>query len=256
MSLKAVTFDFWSTLVDGQITPERTSARLARLHAAIVGAGHAHEFDHLQRAYERALARVADDARESLIDVGPPGRWLILAEELGIPPGRVTFEIFEQTYTDLTLDPLPDAMPHVHVAVDAVRRAGYRMAVICNTGMAGGAVLRQVLERHGLLDKFELTVFSNEYGLAKPHPGIFQHTLGELGGIAPQDALHVGDLEELDVEGARRAHLHSARYVPGTDGQIQTDADIVVTDWRHFADQLAAYDSGLEANGRGLPSAD
>jgi FMN phosphatase YigB (HAD superfamily) len=248
MSLKAVTFDFWSTLVDGEITPERTAARLARLHTAIVGAGHAHAFEDLQRAFERALARVADDARETLVDVGPPGRWLILAEELGIPQGLVAFEIFEQTYADLTLDPLPDAMPYVHVAVDAVRRAGYRTAVICNTGMAGGAVLRQVLSRHGLLDQFDLTVFSNEFGLAKPHPGSFQHTLEELGGIAPHAALHVGDLEELDVEGARRAHLHSARYVPGSDGQLETDADIVVTDWRQFADQLAAFERGLTSN--------
>ena len=70
---------------------------------------------------------------------------------------------------------------------------------------------------------------------------IFEHTLGELGGIAPNEALHVGDLEELDVEGARRAGLHSARYVPDTDVQIETDADFVVTDWREFADQVADY---------------
>jgi FMN phosphatase YigB (HAD superfamily) len=77
--------------------------------------------------------------------------------------------------------------------------------------------------------------------LAKPHPAIFEHTLGKLGGIAPHEALHVGDLEELDVEGARRAGLHSARYVPEADGQIETDADFVVTDWREFADQVADY---------------
>jgi HAD superfamily hydrolase (TIGR01549 family) len=247
MALKAITFDFWSTLVDGEITPERTAARLARLHAAIVDAGHACAFDDLQRAFQRALARVEDDARESLIDVGPPGRWLILAEELGIPPGLVAFEIFEQAYADLTLEPLPEAMPHVHVAVEAMRRAGYRLAVICNTGMVGGNVLRQVLKRHGLFEQFELTVFSNEFGLAKPHPGIFQHTLTELGAIAPGEALHVGDLEELDVEGARRARLHSARYVPGTDGSIDTGADIVVTDWRQFADQVATYDRALQS---------
>ena len=33
--LRAVTFDFWSTLVDGTITPERTAERLARLHGPI-----------------------------------------------------------------------------------------------------------------------------------------------------------------------------------------------------------------------------
>ena len=35
MTLRAITFDFWSTLVDGNITPERTAQRLARLHRAI-----------------------------------------------------------------------------------------------------------------------------------------------------------------------------------------------------------------------------
>jgi FMN phosphatase YigB (HAD superfamily) len=115
------------------------------------------------------------------------------------------------------------------------------MAVICNTGMAGGRVLREVLKRHGLYEFFEVTVFSNEFGYAKPDPRIFAHTLTELGGIAPRQALHVGDLEELDVEGARRAGLHSARYVPDTDGTVETDANIVVTDWREFADQVAAY---------------
>ena len=127
-----------------------------------------------------------------------------------------------------------------------MQQAGYRLAVICNTGMVGGQVLREVLKRHGLFDFFEVTVFSNEFGVSKPHPSIFEHTLGELGGIAPNEALHVGDLEELDVEGARRAGLHSARYVPGTNGQIETDANLVVTDWRQFGDQVADYASGLK----------
>ena len=133
-------------------------------------------------------------------------------------------------------------MPHVHVAVEAMKAAGYHLAVICNTGMAGGRVLREVLRRHGLLDFFEVTVFSNEFGIAKPHPSIFQHTLAALGGIAPAQALHVGDLEELDVEGARRAGVFSARYVPDANCPVQTDADFVVTDWRDFAKQVAEFE--------------
>jgi FMN phosphatase YigB (HAD superfamily) len=249
VTLRAVTFDFWSTLVDGAITPERTAVRLGRLQVALGGAGHTSTPAELNAAFQRALARVDAEARESLVDVGPPGRWLILAEELGIPRGQIPYEVVEKAYEELTLDPLPDAMPHVHVAVEAMKNAGYRLAVICNTGMAGGSVLREVLKRHGLFDFFDITVFSNEFGLAKPHPGIFEHTLERLGGIAPGQALHVGDLEELDVEGARRAHVHSARYVPGTDGQIETDADIVVTDWRDFGAQIAAFDRTLGDHG-------
>jgi HAD superfamily hydrolase (TIGR01549 family) len=238
MTLKAVTFDFWSTLVDGTITPERTAERLSRLHAAIVGAGHACTPDELRAAFPRALSRVSEEARESLEDVGPPGRWAELAVELGIPAGLIPYEVVEHAYEDITLDPLPDAMPHVEVAVDAMKRAGYRLGVICNTGMAGGRVLREVLRRRGLFDFFDVTVFSNEFGRAKPHPSIFEHTLSELGKIAPANALHVGDLEELDVEGARRAGLYSALYAPEIDG-VQTDADFVVTNWREFPAQVA-----------------
>lgn len=242
MALKAVTFDFWSTLVDGNVTPERTAQRLSRLHAAIVGAGHACTPDELRIGFERAFERITADAAETMRDVGPPGRWAVLASELGVPEGLIPYEVVEHAYEDITLEPLPDPMPHVHVAVEAMHAAGYRLAVICNTGMAGGRVLREVLRRHGLLDFFHVTVFSNEFGVAKPHPSIFEHTLAALGGIPAAQALHVGDLEELDVEGARRAGVYSARYLPGSDGRVQTDADFVVTDWREFAQQVALFE--------------
>jgi FMN phosphatase YigB (HAD superfamily) len=255
--LKAVTFDFWSTLVDGRLTPERTAARLARLHAAIVGAGHAVTPEELQRAFDFSLERVSTAARESLEDVGPPGRWAELARELGIPEGLIPYEVVEKAYEDITLEPMPESMPHVHQALDAMRERGFRMAVICNTGMAGGRVLREVLRRHGLLEFFGVTVFSNEFGVSKPHPSIFAHTLGLLGDVDPREALHVGDVEELDVEGARRAGLWSALYAPGGSDQVLpggdpggagvdghrevTHADLVVRDWREFGGQIDRF---------------
>jgi FMN phosphatase YigB (HAD superfamily) len=245
VTLKVVTFDFWSTLVDGNITPERTAQRLARLQAAIVAAGYPCTPEELRAAFERAFERISADARDSLKDIGPPGRWAVLAEELGIPEGMIAYEVVEHAYEDITLDPLPATMPHVHAAVEAMHQAGYHLAVICNTGMAGGRVLREVLRRHQLFEFFHVTVFSNEFGWAKPHPSIFAHTLEALGGFAPAEALHVGDQEELDVEGARRAGLHSARYVPDLDGDLATDADLIVRDWRDFGDQVATFARAL-----------
>jgi putative hydrolase of the HAD superfamily len=241
MVLRALTFDFWSTLVDGTPTPERTAERVARLHRAIVGGGHACTADELLAAFQKVTARFDAPTRESYEDVGPPGRWAVLARELGIPKGLIPFEVVERAYEDITLNPPPELMPHVHSAVEAVKQAGYRLGVICNTGMAGGRVLREVLRHHGLLDFFEVTVFSNEFGISKPHPMIFEHTLTELGGIRPSQALHVGDIEQLDVEGARRAGLFSALYAPNADGEVQTDANFVVRDWRDFASQVARF---------------
>ena len=237
--LRAVTFDFWSTLVDGSFTPERTADRMARLHAAVVGAGHACSVEEVSEAFDGALADVSATAAEAYADVGPPGRWAAVARLLAIPEGLVPFEVVERAYDDITLEPLPPKMPYIDAALQLVKRAGYRMAVICNTGMAGGRVLREVLRRHGLFEFFDVTVFSNEFGYAKPNPSIFLHTLQALGGdIAPQEALHVGDLEELDVDGARAAGLFSALYAPEPGRTVATDADLVVRDWREFADQL------------------
>jgi FMN phosphatase YigB (HAD superfamily) len=107
--------------------------------------------------------------------------------------------------------------------------------------MAGGRVLRQVLEHYGLLRYFQTTVFSNEFGRSKPHAAIFEHALAALGGIEPSAALHVGDVEELDVEGARRAAMHAALYAPDMNEEVQTQADFVVTDWRDFDVQIEKF---------------
>jgi FMN phosphatase YigB (HAD superfamily) len=237
--LRAITFDFWSTLVDGAITPERTAQRMARLQAALQGAGHTCTPDELRQAFRRALEKVSEAARESYRDVGPPGRWAALARELGIPEGLIAYDVVEHAYEDITLDPLPPMMPGADFAVHSLKEQGYRLGVICNTGMAGGRVLRQVLDRYGLLADFDTTVFSNEFGWSKPDPRIFQHTLAGIGHVAAGEALHVGDLEELDVEGARRAGVHSALYAP--DGSVETQAEIVVRDWRAFPGQIAAF---------------
>src|SRR5687768_5875464 len=101
--LRAVTFDFWSTLVDGTITPERTAERLARLHRALVGAGHACSAQQLEQAFHRSLERVSAEARDTYRDVGPPGRWAILAAELGVPDGLIAYEVVEHAYEDITL---------------------------------------------------------------------------------------------------------------------------------------------------------
>lgn len=247
LSLRAVTFDFWSTLVDGTVTPERSLERLARLHAAITREGFACSLEDLEDARERVEAHLTGPQLGTYEDVGPPGRWAAVARELGIPDGLIPFEVIERAYEDITLSPLPALMPHASEAVAQVRQAGYRTGVICNTGMAGGRTLREVLRRHALFDCFDALVFSNEHGYAKPHPSIFAHALDLLGGVVPREALHVGDVEELDVEGARRAGMHTALYAPDARGELRTDADFVVRDWREFGSQLAALTESAQS---------
>ena len=251
--LEAVTFDFWSTLVDGRTTPERTARRMARLQGCLGESGFPCEVDDLRAAFRRAGAVIRARGEESLEELGPAGRWALIAHELGVPDGQIPFAVVEKAYEDITLDPLPDLMPHVDVAVRALAAAGYRLGVICNTGMAGGRTLRVVLDRYGLLDCFHTTTWSDEFGWSKPDPRIFHHTLDALG-VSPAAALHVGDLEELDVEGARRAGMWSAHYVPDGPHAPSERADLLVRDWQTFPHQVAVLAMGVaQGAGRAQP---
>ena len=67
-----------------------------------------------------------------------------------------------------------------------------------------------VVLRNRSTEVLEITVFSDEAGVPKPHPRIFAHTLEALG-VAPDATVHVGDLRRTDVAGARAAGMGTVR---------------------------------------------
>jgi putative hydrolase of the HAD superfamily len=74
--------------------------------------------------------------------------------------------------------------------------------------------LHRVVEELGLAPLLEEVLASSEVGWAKPSPRIYAAALGRLG-VAPGEALMVGDRPREDVEGARAAGLRSLLYDPG-----------------------------------------
>jgi HAD superfamily hydrolase (TIGR01509 family) len=85
--------------------------------------------------------------------------------------------------------------------LEALASRGLRLAVVTNN------VLREQqlkLARCGLAPFVEALVTSEEVGVQKPDPKIFQTALDRIGVSAP-DATMVGDAWATDIEGARRA---------------------------------------------------
>jgi putative hydrolase of the HAD superfamily len=89
--------------------------------------------------------------------------------------------------------PFEDVVP----ALTRLRAGDIRLAVVSNWD----ASLHEMLDRTGLRAHVDVVVSSVEVGFAKPHPGPFQAALAHLG-LAPRDAIHVGDSVEEDVAGA------------------------------------------------------
>ena len=82
----------------------------------------------------------------------------------------------------------------------ALRGAGLRLVVVSNWDVS----LHEVLDATGLRPLLDGVIASAVLGSAKPDPAPLLAGL-ELAGVAPEEALHVGDSVEHDVTGARAA---------------------------------------------------
>ena len=242
--LRAVTFDFWNTLVADAHGAEREHRR-----AQILG-------DELE-ALGRSVSRLAlDDALAGAFDYfdrvwvdehrTPLCGELVDAalSPLGAPvPDEVRARIVDR-FELLVLDLPPEPMPGATAALPQLAER-YRLAVICDTGWSPGHVLRQVLERYGLLAHFDYLFFSNEHGMSKPDVRVFGHTLDELGVRAPE-AAHVGDIQRTDIAGAQAAGMAAVHFIGANNRDAaRSTGDLLV---RHF-DELPAMLGGLTCAG-------
>ncbi len=85
-------------------------------------------------------------------------------------------------------------------------RGRVKLGIITN----GFTELQQVrLERTGFLEHFDLLVISEQVGVAKPHPDIFEHALAAMGSPARDRVLMVGDNPDSDIVGGHLAGFHT-----------------------------------------------
>jgi putative hydrolase of the HAD superfamily len=90
----------------------------------------------------------------------------------------------------------------VRPTLERLREQGARLAVVSNWDSR----LPQVLAALDLARYFDVVGVSCFEGVEKPHPRIFRSVLERLG-ARPSSALHVGDVPEIDLTGARAAGI-------------------------------------------------
>jgi len=88
----------------------------------------------------------------------------------------------------------------VESSLRVLRSRGLKIGVVSNWDTR----LKSICDGLGLTPLVDFIVISAEVGVRKPDPGIFRMAL-DRAGVRADEAIHVGDLLEEDVEGARRA---------------------------------------------------
>jgi len=99
-----------------------------------------------------------------------------------------------------------------------LRERGLRLGVVSNWDTR----LRGIAAGLGLDRLVDFVVISAEAGVRKPDPRIFEAALARAG-VRADEAIHVGDLPDEDVEGARRAGLRSV-LIERTKGLVPAGA--------------------------------
>ena len=226
---RAVTFDLWLTLMFEESTG-RHELRVREGVQALSDAGISVEPQQLGDAirtvgretsadHDRGFDRTFTERMQQILDAADLDARASINNE--------QFEAFSRAIDEPFLVHSPTIYPATQSVLSAIREMGVRTALISNVGSTSPGVYRRYLEREGVGQYLEYLTFSNEIASAKPAAKMFTHTLEQLG-VAPENALHVGDNLHADVGGAKDVGM-SAVWIQGYDDRkprVQPDFTI------------------------------
>jgi len=227
MPIRAITFDFWGTLYDEVGDSSNRRERLRYQYACMFFRMMGVELD------EAKLERVMGEAPRHAERLWREQHRTMNRGELG----QYVAEQMGYCLEDESADALGEALAMAGARVPPVLKVGangvleelggrYKLAVISDTGLSLGCALREVMRADQVLDYFDHLTFSDETITTKPQPRQFLYTCYMLQ-VPPDQTVHVGDLEETDIAGAREAGLRSVLVTNGRDvGQTAADASI------------------------------
>lgn len=220
MTYRAVLFDLFDTLVSFdrerlpavQVDGRVVRSTVGQLHPILATVAPGITLDALYRAL---LASWQEAERQRAIDhreVAAAERFAHLFQYLGLDaeacPGNVMQALLDAHRRGLSG---AAAFPAHHGPLLADLAGRYRLGVVSNFDYTPTAV--GILESAGVARLFEAIVVSDTVGWRKPSPVIFEAALTRLG-LAPQQALFVGDRADIDVLGAHRIGMHAAWLNP------------------------------------------
>lgn len=208
--IRAVCFDVGGTLVQPYPSVGDVMARVLQRHDLDVPAD---VLNASMVAFGEYYARVYDDD-ESLWSEDDRQRQMWMdGYSLVLNRSGVTDNI-EQLVSDIYYE---FDKPECWRLFDGVRETfawlheqGYRIALISNWGVGLG----QIMDGLGLGEYIDTVIASAEVGSHKPKPSMFYMALERLG-VAPEEAIHVGDHMTADVQAAQAVDITPVLIVHG-----------------------------------------
>ena len=191
-----------------------------RIQAALAGQGVLVTADEIARAEPRARKQL-DDQRTIGTTTDASRGWLffdLILEHAGIQRSSQTAAALTELHAYHQANNLWELVPDgVRPALRALRDHGLTLVVVSNAN----GTLRAHMARIGLSAHVDIVIDSQDEGVEKPDPRLFEIALSRAG-ARPESTIHVGDLYQVDVVGARAAGV---RAVLLDETGLHPDAD-------------------------------
>jgi putative hydrolase of the HAD superfamily len=236
--IRAVTLDFWNTLMDDFYLPARDGLRAARLCEIVAPYGHEPDAEAIDAAFAKVWRHFDKVWYKKTRTPTTAESAAVLLRALRIKLPAAACERVVTMLEEIILESPPRTVADVPETLPLLAER-YALAVVSDSALTPGRVLRRVLELHGLDRWFAAFFFSDEHEWSKPDPRAFLTPLAALG-VAPDEAVHVGDIQRTDIAGAQAAGLQAVHFVGSNSSDLlSSSAEAVVA---RFGDLPAAIE--------------
>jgi putative hydrolase of the HAD superfamily len=203
--IKAITFDLWNTLFENISYSE---LRLNLLNTHLKNKNPNISLSDLLESYNNFFSFVHPRLKKlDFTHVYTKERITKLLDELNIGLSSIELDGLINEIESTMLENPPLLKKGVKDTLVTLNQ-DYKLAIISDTGITPGRIIRIVLDQYEILNFFETTIFSDEIGYYKPHSIAFKTALDYLD-CAPEHSIHIGDLLETDIRGAKEYNMYT-----------------------------------------------
>jgi putative hydrolase of the HAD superfamily len=134
--------------------------------------------------------------RELVLGDVPHRPYAEILEELGVDDPNAFIDAEHEVWREAQA-----VLGAATALLGSLRSRGLKTGVVANAWPDPSRLVRADARAFGLDELLDVMVLADEVGVAKPDPQIFERALDELG-VAPAEAMFVGDRLVSDVQGA------------------------------------------------------
>lgn len=234
--IEAVTFDLWHTMIYEPYENYTQRSKMIRMRdtwRALKEMGHKISYDEVKVAYHHHDFML-EDVWSADKDVSERTQIRMLLDCLNIKKDRKgLYAPLMKCYGEALLKNMPALSDGIGGVLKTLKKRGYSIGMISNTGHTPGRGMKKVLKDLGVLSYFDTLTFSSEMRIRKPQTNIFTRTLGAMDAKAKNSA-HIGDDVVNDVFAARKVGMKGILYDKYRRGRMGRKVDGIISSFEEL----------------------